>query len=134
MPADDVLVELMLFFDLCSLSRVIVGVVACALRALGADCFWRERHPHPRLRYDLRPLDSSLRIAKDVVCASTINICLLASPVIEVGRTIHLQSLLRGGGPSDEADMDNTLTLRFASRMQSVSIGKATKHLIGSEE
>ena len=36
---------------------------------------------------------------------------------------------------SDEADMDNTLsTLRFASRMQSVSIGKATKHIIGSKE
>ena len=36
---------------------------------------------------------------------------------------------------SDEADMDNTLSaLRFASRMQSVSIGKATKHIIGSKE
>ena len=36
---------------------------------------------------------------------------------------------------SDEADMDNTLSaLRFASRIQSVSIGKATKHIIGSKE
>ena len=36
---------------------------------------------------------------------------------------------------SDEADLDNTLSaLRFASRMQSVSIGKATKHIIGSKE
>ncbi len=36
---------------------------------------------------------------------------------------------------SDEADMENTLSaLRFASRMQSVSIGKATKHIIGSKE
>ena len=36
---------------------------------------------------------------------------------------------------SDEADMDNTLSaLQFASRMQSVSIGKATKHIIGSKE
>jgi kinesin family protein C2/C3 len=36
---------------------------------------------------------------------------------------------------SDEADMDNTLgALRFASRIQSVSVGKATKHIIGSKE
>lgn len=36
---------------------------------------------------------------------------------------------------SDEADIDNTMSaLRFASRMQSVSIGKATKHIIGSKE
>jgi kinesin family protein C2/C3 len=36
---------------------------------------------------------------------------------------------------SDEADIDNTMSvLRFASRMQGVSIGKATKHIIGSKE
>lgn len=36
---------------------------------------------------------------------------------------------------SDEANLPNTVSsLRFASRMQKVSIGKATKHVIGSKE
>ena len=36
---------------------------------------------------------------------------------------------------SEEANMADTVgALRFASRMQKVSIGKATKHIIGSKE
>ena len=66
MPADEVLVELMLFFrSLLSLSGVIVVCVLVACMRLlapcrlplGADCFGGNRHPH-----------HSLRTAKDVVC------------------------------------------------------------------